>query len=404
MIRAGGSLPALSRRAALLVAAVLAACQSDRPPTDAQQAHADSLVHNNVLADANILTPYRIVLDTASVWERTGWGEFDHPRAIAGGLDVAVLEMLIPNNQNEPQAVADRILDDWHTIFEGYGDRFRLLTESSEVTGPTTDGRVGVVLAVENGIVVGRDLSYLQHLYDRGVRMMTPVHSRANGIGDSSYSQSRPWGGLSPFGLEVIGEMNRLGMIVDVSHMSDEATQATLEASTAPVIASHSAARRFTLGWERNLSNALIDGIAEGGGVVHVPFGGSFLWAQIQSAEQPVWDYVEDTLGLSINSRRGREEARNFRRRSEIGYATPAHVADQIDFIVNRVGVEHVGFGSGFDGSGDSMPYRLKDVSQYSGLVAELVKRGYSDADLKAIMGGNFMRVWHDIEQVAAGR
>ncbi len=382
-------------------AVVLGACGADPPPTNEHQAHADSLVHAHVLADANILTPFRIVLDTASVWEATGWGDFDHPRAVAGGLDVAVLEMLIPNNQNEPDVVADRILNDWHTVFEAYGDRFRLLTRSADVTGPATDGRVGVVLAVENAIVIGRELGQLSHLYERGVRLLTPVHVPANGIGDSSMSESRPWGGLSPFGREVVVEMNRLGMIVDVTHMSDEAALATLELSTAPVIASHSAARRFTLGWERNLSNELIDAIAESGGVVHVPFGGSFLWAQIQSAEQPVWDFVEDSLGLSINSRRGREEAKNYRRRSQIGYATPANVADQIDFIVGRVGVEHVGFGSGFDGSGDSMPYGLKDVSQYSGLVAELVRRGYSDQDLAAIMGGNFMRVWQAVEQVA---
>lgn len=387
--------------AAIVTSLALAACATDEEPTAEHQARADSLVHNAVLADANILTPYRIVLDTASVWEATGWGEFDHPRAIAGGLDVAVLEMLIPNNQDDPQAVADRILDDWHTIFEGWGDQFRLLTRSSDLEGPVRDGRIGVVLGVENGIVIGTELERLQHLYDRGVRLMTPVHTPGNGIGDSSLSTTRTWSGLSDFGRAVIREMNRLGMIVDVSHMSDEATLATLETTTAPVIASHSAARRFTLGWERNLSNDLIEGIAAAGGVVHVPFGGSFLWAQIQSAEQPVWDYVEDSLGLSINSRLGREESQNFRRRSEIGYATVSNVADQIDYLVDRVGHEHVGFGSGFDGSGDSMPYGLKDVSQYSALVAELVRRGYSDEALTAILGGNFLRVWREVERVA---
>lgn len=394
----------MSRRLATIALALVGApgCQGDAPPTEAQRAHADSLVHNVVLADANILTPYRMVLDTASVWDASGWGEFDYPRALSGGLDVAVLEMLIPNNQDGPDAVADRILDDWHAIFELYGDRFRQLSHSSEVTGPVTDGRIGVMLAVENGIVIGRELARLQHLYDRGVRLITPVHSRPNGIGDSSQSENRPWNGLSPFGREVVVELNRLGMIIDVSHMSDETVEGVLATSNAPVVASHSAARRFTLGWERNLSKDLMDGIAAGGGVVHVPFGGSFLWARIQSDEQPVWDYVEDSLGLSINSRRGREASQSFRRRSAIGYATIGHVADQIDYIVGRVGVEHVGIGSGFDGSGDSMPHGLKDVSQYSGLVAELVRRGYSDEDLAAILGGNFMRVWRDVERRAA--
>ena len=360
-------------------------------------------MHNNVLADANLLTPYRIALDAAQVWEETGWGEFDHPRAVAGGLDVAVLELLIPQSQSDAEGLADRLLRDWNQMIEEHPDKFQLLTGSDQVSGPANDGRVGVMLGVENGIAIGADVTAgVQRLYDQGVRLITPVHSQPNGLGDSSYSERRPWSGLSDMGRQAVAEMNRLGIIVDVSHMSDETVADVLATSTAPVIASHSAARRYTLGWERNLSDELIEGIAASGGVVHVPFGGSFLWAQIQDAEQPVWDFVEDSLGLSINSKRGREEAQRFRAEQGIGYATVQDVARQIDYIVSKVGAEHVGFGSGFDGSGDSMPYELKDVSGYSSLVAELVRRGYSDEDLIAIMGGNFLRVWRDVEAVAA--
>jgi len=387
--------------AAPLLLCTLTACERRPDASEAQQAHAATLVDNSVLIDTNILTPYRIALDTASVWEDTGWGEFDYPRAAAGGLDLAVLGILIPGSQPEPVELVDRLLTDWHDMIEEHPDRFTLITSPGQIVGPSTGGRVGVMLAVENGVAIGSELANLQQLYDRGVRLLTPVHSQSNGLGDSSYSQQRPWGGLSEFGRAAIVEMNRLGMIVDVSHMSDETAMQTLEASSAPVVASHSAARRYTLGWERNLSDELLEGIAASGGVVGVPFGGSFLWAQIQKNEQPVWDYVEDTLGLSISSRAGREASQRYRRENGIGYASVHDVAKQIDYIVDEIGIEHVALGSGFDGSGDAMPYGLKDVSQYSGLVAELIRRGYSDEDLRAIMGDNFLRVWRGVEEHA---
>lgn len=391
-------------KAHLLVGVVVAACGGDAGPSPETRAFADSLVQEALLVDANILTPYRLALDSADVTGETGWGEFDHPRAVAGGLDLAVLEALIPQSQDDPEALADRLLGNWNALVAGHPDRFRLITTAAQLETPLPDEVVGVLLGVENGVAVGETLDGVQRLFDQGVRLMTPVHSQPNGIGDSSYSQRRPWSGLSEFGRSVIAEMNRLGMIVDVSHMSDEAVVDVLATSTAPVIASHSAARRYTLGWERNLSDELIEGIAAGGGVIHVPFGGSFLWAQIQDAEQPVWDFVEDSLGLSINSRRGRAEAQRFREESGIGYASVADVARQIDYIVDQVGVEHVGFGSGFDGSGDSMPYGLKDVSQYASLVAELVDRGYTEEELRAMMGGNFLSVWQQVERAAGAR
>ena len=367
-------------------------------------ARADSLAHAAIIADANILTPYRLTLDTASVWSATGWGEFDHPRAMQGGLDVAVMGMLIPSRHEEAGdavEVATARLDEWHGIVEAHPDRFRLLRSPDDVRNAAEDGVLGLVFAIENGIPIGSGVEGIEPLYDRGVRLITLVHSSPNGLGDSSYSQERPWGGLSPLGRDVVGVMNRRGMIIDVSHMADPTVADVLEVSRAPVIASHSSVRAFTPGWERNLSDELIEGIARGGGVIHVAFGGSFLSTELQQREQPMWDHVEQTLGLSINSLRGRAEAMGFRADNGVERATISDLADHVDHIVDLVGVGHVGLGSGFDGSGDAMLDGLRDVSGYPALIAELMRRGYGDEDLEKLLGGNFLRVWSEVESLA---
>ncbi len=390
-------------------ALTLAACAySGEPGPDvATLARADSLARATVIVDANILTPYRLTLDTASVWSASGWGEFDHPRAVDGGLDVAVMGMLIPNAHEaagDAWDVASARLDEWHRIVREHPDRFRLIRSPGEAGTTIADGAVGIVFAIENGIPMGADTARLSELHDRGVRLITLVHSRPNDLGDSSYSPERPWGGLSRLGRQAVEAMNRLGMIVDVSHMADEAVLDAVEASRAPLVASHSSARRFTPGWERNLSDDLIRAIAAGGGVVHVTFGGSFLSTELQQREQPMWDHVERTLGLSINSRAGRDRAMRFREEHGIVRARAADVVDHIDHVVGLVGTEHVGIGSGFDGSGDAMPSDLRDVSAYPALIAELLRREYADQDVARILGGNFLRVWRQVEDVAAGR
>ena len=389
-----------------LSALILFACaDADRGSDATVLARADSLTRASILADANILTPYRLTLDTASVWAETGWGEFDHPRAIAGGLDVAVLGMLIPNGHEaagDAAEVASDRLDEWHEIVVSHPDRFRLLRSPTEVSNASSDGVLGLLFGIENGIPIGADTAALDGLFERGVRLITLVHSRPNGLGDSSYSQERPWGGLSPLGRDAVRVMNARGMIIDVSHMADATVTDVLDVSRAPVIASHSAARTFTPGWERNLSDPLIRDIAAGGGVVHVTFGGSFLSAELQAREQPMWDHVEQTLGLSINSLRGRAEAIRFREDHGVVRAVAADVADHIDHVVGLVGVDHVGLGSGFDGYGDAMPSDLRDASAYPNLVAELMSRGYGDEELVKILGGNFLRVWRSVEAVAA--
>jgi len=144
----------------------------------------------------------------------------------------------------------------------------------------------------------------------------------------------------------------------------------------------------------------MIRRLAEGGGTIQITFGGSFLSLELQDLEQPVWDYVEGQ-GLSINSTKGRREARAYREDHNVAYATIADVADHIDHVVDLVGIDHVGLGSGFDGSGDSMPEGLADVSGYPRLIEELLRRGYTTADIEKIVSGNLLRVWAEVERVS---
>jgi len=358
----------------------------------------------NVIVDANILTPYRLTLDDADIRERNGIGEFDVVRAQEGGLDIAVMGMLIPTSHQEKgdaKEVADARIDEWLALIES-SEALELIGDVRDATR-RTKGRVGILLALENGAPLGSELKNVGYFYDRGVRLITLVHSRPNHIGDSSYAQHRPWKGLSPIGRDIVLEMNRLGMIIDVSHIGDDTFDEVLDTSTAPVIASHSSCRSFTPGWERNLDDARIERLAENGGVLHVTFGGSFLSTELMIREQPVWDHVEGQ-GLSINSIEGRSQAQSFRQERDIAYATIGDVVDHIDHVVKLVGIDHVGIGSGFDGSGDSMPNGLKDVSDYQTLIDELVDRRYSKEDVEKILSGNFLRVWRLVEAVASER
>lgn len=363
---------------------------------------ADGLAHRFLIADANILTSYRLTLDEADVLVRSDIGEFDVPRARDGGLDLVFMGLLVPTRHQEAgdaKAVADRRIDEMLAIIES-GDALTLVGSPDEARRVREDGKIGITIAIENGAPIESDLSNLRNFYERGVRMVTLVHSRPNQIGDSSYAQHRPWRGLSPFGQGVVAEMNQLGMIIDVSHMSDDTFYQVVERSKAPVIASHSSCRDFTPGWERNMDDAMIQKLAEAGGVIHITFGGSFLSTELQTREQPVWDHVEDP-GFSINSVKGRTMAQDFRKERGIRYATVGDVVDHIDHVVELVGIDHVGIGSGFDGSGDAMPEGLKDVSDYQSLIDELVKRGYTPEEVEKILSANLLRVWAEVERIA---
>ncbi|MEK9137472.1 MAG: membrane dipeptidase, partial [Bacteroidota bacterium] len=202
-----------------------------------------------------------------------------------------------------------------------------------------------------------------------------------------------------------VEEMNRVGIMVDVSHVSDSAFYQVMRLSKAPVIASHSSCRSFTPGFERNMSDEMIELLAAKGGVIQINFGSSFINDVYRNAGDNMDKIINEhlkALGLSPRDAAGREYARKYRKEHPIKLATVAEVADHIDHVVKLVGADYVGFGSDYDGVGDSLPDGLKDVSYYPYLIHELLKRGYSDEAVRKICGGNLLRVWREVEQIAA--
>ena len=237
-----------------------------------------------------------------------------------------------------------------------------------------------------NGSPIGEDLGYLNYLKDQGIVYITLNHNKSNQIGDSNYDKSRIWNGLSPFGVEVINEMNRLGIMIDISHSSDSTVFQTLLHSKAPIIASHSSCRYFVPDRERNISDTLIKAIAHKGGVVMINFGSLFL----DSICFKNWSYLKnwyDSTKIGELSKEGIDFTLVYGKTHKL-YSDSKTVADHIDHIVKIAGVDCVGIGSDYDGIGYSQPSDLKDVSSYPVIVFELLKRGYSEKDIQKILSG----------------
>jgi membrane dipeptidase len=265
-------------------------------------------------------------------------------------------------------------------------------------------GLISLPMGMENGAPIEDKLENVAYFHGRGIRYITLTHGKDNLIGDSSYDDSRTHGGLSDFGREVVREMNRVGIMVDVSHISDDTFHDVMEITEVPVIASHSSARKFTPGFERNMSDELIKKLAENEGVIMINFGGSFIDGDYQQKSGEVRDHIVNWLAENELSRNDPEAKKYIEEYSAKHNPFPnvEKVADHFDHIVSLVGIDYVGLGSDYDGVGDSLPTGLKDVSMYPNLIAELLKRGYSRSDIEKICSKNVFRVWRAVEEHAA--
>lgn len=366
------------------------------------------MAQRQMIIDGHIDVPYRLQDDYEDVTISTQRGDFDHPRAVCGGLNVPFMSIYIPPEkaeEGEAKELADELIDSVEAIAERAPDKFTMVDSIADVKKAFRQGKIALPMGMENGSGIEEDLSNLKHFYDRGIRYITLAHSKSNAISDSSYDDNRPNDGLTDFGREVVREMNRLGIIVDVSHITDKAFHDVMEVTRTPVLATHSSARHFTPGFERNMSDELIRRLAENGGVIQINFGSSFLTEEANGWYDGLREardaYLEEN-GYAEDSPEAEAFTGKYSRENPFPYADLEVVLDHVDHVVELVGVEHVGVGSDYDGVGDSLPTGLKDVSDYPNLVDGLIDRGYDEEEIAKILSGNVMRVWRQAEDYAA--
>ena len=370
------------------------------------RSRARQLSQKLLILDTHMDTPYEVRKTGYDISIRAEKGQFDYVRARQGGLDAAFMVAYISPDYEEKggaRALAEQMLDEVRGYTQKWPDKFVPASSPQEVRAQFGGGRVTLLLAIENGSALEGDLGNLKYFYGRGVRYMTLCHSKNNALCDSSFDQGPKWHGLSPFGKQVVAEMNRLGMMIDVSHVSDDTFRQVIEQSKAPVVATHSSCRSFTPGWHRNMSDEMICDLATKGGVIQINFGSIFLNAatnrEFVKLREEIRQYVE------ARNLQGEQKTNYTRQRFEQAQFTRTHVsevAEHIDHVVRLVGIDHVGLGSDFDGV-EQVPEGLHDVSGYPNLLYELLKRGYGEEALKKICAENFLRVWTEVLQSAGG-
>jgi membrane dipeptidase len=382
------TLPVASNRdAPAAITSSAPAATSSSPPAPMKpidlDARAHELARRLIILDGHIDVPYRLEKGrdlqgrlSEDISERTEHGDFDYPRAKAGGLDVAFMSIYVPPKYESGGArrYADGLIDLVESFATKWPDKFALARSPAEARANAARGAISLAMGMENGSPLEHQLHNVVHFQRRGIRYITLAHSKDNHLADSSYEGKNTHKGLSAFGKNVVQEMNKVGIMVDVSHISDAAFWQVIEISKAPVIASHSSCRHFTPGWQRNMSDEMITALAKNGGVIQINFGSQFIDGAIQK-----------------------------QRFGPKRYATLEQVFDHIDHVVKLVGIDHVGLGSDFDGVGDSLPVGLKDVSGYPNLIRVLLDHGYSDAAIEKICSGNVLRVWQAVEDFARG-
>ncbi|WP_251359641.1 dipeptidase [Kangiella sp. TOML190] len=366
---------------------------------------AETLAKKYIIADLHVDVPYRLENKYEDVSKATESGDFDYPRAKAGGLTAPFMSIYVPAKieaeGGDSTAVANKLIDSVEAIVKQSPDKFALAYSVAQMQENFQKGLISLPMGMENGSPIAGDLSNLEHFYKRGIRYITLSHSLSNHISDSSYDEKRPNNGLSDFGKELVMAMNKAGVMVDVSHISDKAFFDVMEISKVPAIASHSSARHFTPGFERNMSDEMIEKLAENGGVIFINFGSTFV-SQKSIENYNKFKAARDVFlaqhKLEMDDPKVAEFTQSYRAKTPFEFANLEVVLDHFDHVVKLVGVEHVGIGSDYDGVGDSLPTGLKDASTYPNLIQGLLKRGYSEADIEKILSGNLIRVWEQTE------
>lgn len=386
-------------RFTLLSISLIAALSVQAQAADFTQ-QANKIAQNTLIIDTHIDVPYRLYDDWEDVTKATKRGEFDYPRAKAGGLNAPFMSIYIPSSYEKKGGgylLANQLIDNMEALVGRAPDKFAMAYNSADLAKHFKEGKISLALGMENGTSIEGKLENLQHFYDRGIRYITLAHSESNHIADSSYDLRRQWKGLSPFGKELVKAMNETGVMIDISHVSDDAFYQAVALSKVPVIASHSSLRAFVPGFERNMDDDMIKALAKNGGVIQINFGSAFV---VSAANQ--WGLQRDGAFKASGQTDKDAFTAEYKKKNPYPFASLEKVLDHIDYVKNLVGIDYVGIGSDFDGVGDSLPEQLKDVSMYPNLIRGLLERGYTEKDIEKVLSGNTLRVWRAVEDYAA--
>lgn len=383
---------------------------------DELRAHSKVLAHQFLITDGHVDLPYRLKVKNFKLDKEylgipieTDEGDFDYKRSVEGGLDAPFMSIYIPSAlQKEPgesPKLADSLITMVSGIADAHPDKFRITTSTAQLEQNFKDGVISLPMGMENGSPIEDKIERVQEYHDKGIRYITLTHAKDNLICDSSYDTTGTHGGLSDFGREVVLEMNKVGIMVDISHVSDSTFWQVVEMTDVPMIASHSSVRHYTPGFERNMNDEMITRLGEEGGVIQINFGSTFLDGTLRTRQDSLRGIFFERLadaGIENYGDEGTEELEEaFKKEFPTLYSDVEMVVNHIDRVVKFAGVNHVGFGSDFDGVGDSLPTGLKDVADYPNLIYTLLKRGYSEGDIEKMCSGNVLRVWKAVETAA---
>lgn len=369
--------------------------------TDYNLLHRDTFV-----VDLHSDTVLRL-LDGVDLGVRSSSGHMDIPRLIEGGIDLQVmacwLDTETPVDRCRPEV--DRMIDALQAQLAKYPNQIALCTTTSQAREIAANGKIAIFIGIENGVAIANDLDNLTHFHGRGVRYLTLIHTASSDWCISSADTTPAFDGLTDFGRQVVRRMNELGMIIDISHASARAVEEVLKITTDPIIASHSCVYALCK-HDRNLTDEQINAIAANGGVIGVNFFNAYLSDEARILLDTLYaarkEEIDAIRALYPNDLVARRNATRSIRRdicAKIEAAVVVNtgtVCDHIDYIVDLAGPDYVSLGSDFDGVG-LLPRGLSDCSMVPNITKELVARGYTEPDLKKILGENFMRVFAQV-------
>ena len=352
----------------------------------------------NIGIDTHLDVAQRVLIEGVDLSKRLKDGQVDIPRLHEGGMNAPFFALWVPTFYPGSEAVRRtlELRDAMQGLFDKHPELIELAVTAADIERVTKAGKIAAVLSLEGGHQIADDLAVLRTYQRMGIRAMTLTHFRNNNWADSS-TDKPAHNGLTDFGKDVVREMNRIGMIVDVSHVSDKTFYDALAASSKPVIATHSSCRAIN-DVPRNMSDEMLRALAKNGGVVSINFFPSFVSAKDAAAGKKTisrMNAMEPGLtGAKLDEFARKNHVEEFKMKPAL--ATIDDVVAHIDHAVKVAGIDHVGIGSDFDGI-DSVPKGLEDISKMPQLAAALKKKGYSDAEIRKIWGGNVLRVFREV-------